>query len=79
MSNRTVPAVKIVVETPDDAGDFSPCRGFILPSTGAITVDTKGGSSNVTIPSLAGGIIHPIELIRIYATGTDASSVILVY
>ena len=73
-------ARRLDVFTPSDTTSLvnDPARGIILPEEGALTVDTPF-STNVTIPALAGGVIQPIQITRVYATGTDASSVILVY
>jgi len=54
-------------------------RGILLESDGAIKVLCPATQEEVTIANLAGGIIHPIQTNKIFDTGTDATSVFVLY
>lgn len=73
------PIRRIVSHTPSDSEVVASCRAIYIETTGDVTVDTEGGSMNVTIPGLLGGMWHPIRATRIYATGTAAGTVLLGY
>lgn len=53
-------------------------RGIYVGTSGTLKVDMLGGGT-VTFTALAAGIIHPICVARVYATGTDADDIIGVY
>lgn len=72
------PAYHAALITPDNDNDLSiATRGISFGTAGALKVDMVGGET-VTIPSgaLAAGIIHPIRVTRVYATGTGASDIV---
>lgn len=75
------PAENIVLITPDDDNDLAlATRGLSFGTAGALKVDTLAGQT-VVIPNgaLAAGIIHPIRVTRVYATGTDAAGIVGYY
>lgn len=43
-------------------------------ATGTITVDTVGGSKNVTLNCIAGWV-YPVRVTKVYATGTSATGI----
>ena len=64
--------------TAHDTNDLAK-PGFIYVGTsGNIKVDTIEGDT-VTFNSVAAGIVHPILVKRIYATGTTASNILVVF
>ena len=66
--------------TPNDSADLRGLtRGILLEEDGALAIQNPANNESVTIPNLAGGIIHPIQTKRILATGTDASAVFVSY
>lgn len=72
------PARHVALVTPDDATDLTTAtRGISLAAAGAVKVTTAGGET-VTIPSgaLAAGGIHPIQVVRVWATGTTATGIV---
>lgn len=77
MTEKTPPARRAEVRTPSDTEEFYPSRGIYQAATGDITVDMADEGTNITIPGLVGGILHPIEVTRVYATGTAAGAVII--
>ena len=81
MESRAIhSAGNLKVHTPSDTLGFDTdvCRGILLEEDGAVKILTVAGDE-VTIPNLAGGMIHPIQAQKVFATGTDATSVILVF
>lgn len=77
MSAKTSPAVRGLVITPSDT-DFinPPTRGLLIEENGPVAVQFVAGTT-VVIPALAGGIIHPLEVVRVMDTGTTATEVVL--
>jgi hypothetical protein len=58
---------------PDDASDLvSLTRAIILENGGDVTVLLKNGDT-LTLPSLTAGVIYPIRVVRVLATGTTAT------
>ncbi len=59
--------------TPDDATDLvSLTRAIILEGAGDVAVILKNGDA-ITLPVLAAGVIYPIRVARVLATGTTAT------
>ena len=72
------PSENIATVTPNDGTDLDfTTRGLSFAAAGALTVITEGGQT-VTIPdgALAAGIIHPIRVARVLATGTGATGIV---
>lgn len=64
---------------PSDAVDLSrTTRGIYVGSSGDLNVTTKGGDT-VTLKNLAAGIVHPLRVSRVWATGTTATDIVGVY
>jgi hypothetical protein len=81
MSNdpRIIPAEGATAITPADATDFKPTRAIYAGASGDVKVDMANGDSAVTFTGLAAGIVHPLSVKRIYATGTTATSIVALY
>lgn len=62
----------------DDNNDISggAIRGIAFGGAGALKITTVGGNT-VTIDSgvLAAGVIHPIGIVKVFATGTGATNI----
>lgn len=68
----------IVLVTPSNDTDLvTATRGVSFAVAGDLKVTTVAGET-VTIPSgaLAAGGIHPIRVVRIFATGTTATGIV---
>ena len=66
---------------PDNGADLShSTRGIAFSTAGDLKVTTVGGET-LTIPDgiLSAGIIHPIEVTKVFLTGTTASGIMGVY
>lgn len=78
MTSRANPARQVVAVTPHNTTQYlgdAAFRGFIPNTDGNVTVDARDVGTNVAIPCVKGNI-YPIEVTRIYATGTDSTVVI---
>lgn len=66
--------------TPSDSTDLmmSPTTGLYVGVTGDVKVTLYSGAV-ITLTSLASGIIHPIAVRRVWATGTSATNILAVY
>ena len=71
------PATDADAITPSDATVLTPTRGIYCGVSGDVKVTMIDGSA-VTFVGLAAGIIHPLQVIMIWSTGTDATSIVAV-
>ncbi|MGR3699462.1 MAG: spike base protein, RCAP_Rcc01079 family [Roseovarius sp.] len=61
--------------TPSDAADLlQMTRGVMVASAGDLAVVLKSGDA-VTLPALSPGVIYPIRIARVLATGTTATGI----
>lgn len=75
------PAQHAFAITPDDDNDLANVpRGICFATVGTLKVTTLAGDT-VTFPSgtLSPGIIHPLQVARVFDTGTSVTSVMGVY
>jgi hypothetical protein len=65
---------------PSDAADLGngATRGLYVGVTGDVSAVMTGGNT-VTFTGLSAGIVHPISVGRIRATGTTATGILAVY
>lgn len=64
--------------TPNDSTVLSATRGLYLGVSGNVVV-TMANGSDATFVGLAAGVIHPISVTKVKATGTTATSILAVY
>lgn len=74
------PARMAVAVTPSDTVNFTQgaCRGLYVGVTGDVVVVAPDGTS-VTYKSMASGLVHPIQALRINATNTTATNMVALY
>lgn len=73
---KTISIRNIAAITPSNTVDLpNPTKAIYVSATSTLVVDTIGGQT-VTISSLVGGIWHPIQVTRVYVTGTSASGLL---
>lgn len=71
------PAAYAAEVTPSDIADLSrPARGIYVGTEGAVKVTTTGGST-VTFTNVYG--ILPVEVVRVFSTGTTASGIVAMW
>ena len=65
--------------TPSDSADLEQTtRGLYVGIIGDVTVVMAAGMT-LTFVELAAGIIHPLKVKKVFATGTDAADIVGVY
>lgn len=79
MSGLIDPAVGATEVTPSDTEDLTEiCRGIWVGGQGNIKMDMADGDT-VTFIGAAAGVVHPLQARRIYATGSTATNIIVLY
>jgi hypothetical protein len=74
--NILAPGANAFVVTPSDSNYFDhKTRGLYVGVTGNVAVEMAGGNV-VTFIGLAGGVVHPLQVIRVLATGTTALNIV---
>ena len=68
-----------VAVTASDTTVIAPTRGLYIGATGNVTVDFADGSTNVLLTAPALGIVIPISVVKVKATGTTASGIVAIY
>lgn len=61
--------------TPDDTAIFASTRGIYVGGGGDIHVDLESGDE-VTFTGALTGLIYPLRVQRVYATGTTATDLV---
>lgn len=76
--NRTGPYVRAIEITPSDATVYPASRGIYVGGTGNLRIELLDGSI-ATFGNIAAGVVHQLEVVRVFATGTTATGVRLLY
>lgn len=72
---KVIPAEHAFAITPQDGVDLpAPTRGVYVGTSGDLRVRMVGGGDIMFI-NLTGGIIHPLRIIQVWATGTTADDI----
>ena len=69
------PAAGAESVTPSDSVNIDPTRGVYVGTAGDLRVMMLNGDI-VTLSSLAAGIVHPLQVVRVYSTSTTASDIV---
>ena len=78
-ADATVSARRASSITTSDSEDFSePTRGIYVGASGDLKVTFVSGGT-VTLVGVPAGMLLPIQVIRVYATGTTASSLVALF
>lgn len=67
------------VVTPNDAGVLSDTFGLYVGVAGNLTVDLQKGGTQISFQNVQAGTFLPIQVTRVYNTGTTASNIIALY
>jgi hypothetical protein len=79
-ADATVSAHRASAITTSNSTVFvQPTRALYIGGSGDITVDMADGGSSVLFVGVLSGTILPIQVTRIYATGTTATSIVALY
>jgi hypothetical protein len=82
MLKATAPAANAAAITPNDGANLAnQARGILVGGAGTIKVDMVGTGTGVTftIGASAVGFILPIQVKKVYATGTTATNLVALY
>ena len=71
------PALSGVEVTPNDSANLQPTRALYVGGTGTLRVTMRNGVVNFT--AVQAGMIYPIEVSRVYATGTTATGIVALF
>jgi hypothetical protein len=77
-ADATVSAYDAAAVTPNDSTGIRPTRGLFIGGAGNVKVDMALGNT-VTFSNLLGGIILPIQVIKVYSTDTTATNIVALY
>ena len=69
------PATDADAITPNDSTVITPTRGVYVGVSGDLKVTLIDGSA-VTFVGIAAGVVHPLQVVVIWSTGTDATDII---
>lgn len=79
-ADATVSAHRAVTVNPSNSVIFQqPTRGLYIGGFGNLTVDMADGGDPVLFVSAQAGTILPIQVTRVYSTGTTATNVLALY
>jgi len=79
-ADATVSAHRASAVTTSDATIYGqPTRALYIGAAGNLTVDMADGGSSVLFVGVQGGTLLPIQVTRVYATGTTATSIVALY
>lgn len=77
-ANATVAAHGAASVTPSDSAEMPITRSLYIGTGGDLTV-TMADGQNVTFTNTNGGLILPIQVIKVYSTGTTATGIVALY
>ena len=78
-SGYDAPASNAFAVTPADGSNLThAARALFVGGAGDVKVDTLGGDT-VTFTGVLAGSILPVRILKVYATGTDATNIVAVY
>ena len=64
--------------TPSDSTTFKQSRGLYIGGAGNVAVTMADGTA-MTFNALAVGVVHPLSVIQVKATGTTATNIVALY
>lgn len=79
-ADATVSARIAAAVTPSDSTVFSgPTRGLYVGGFGNVRVDMVNGGTGITFVAVQPGSLLPIQVTRVYSTGTTATSIVALF
>lgn len=64
--------------TPNDSTDLTKPSILYVGVGGDVTVDMSGEGTNITFTAVTAGFL-PVEVTRVYSTGTTATNIVALY
>jgi len=77
-ADATVSAYDAEAVTPGDSTELRPTRGLYIGVGGDLAVEMSQGAT-VTFANVLGGTLLPIQVAKVLATGTTATSIVALY
>lgn len=77
-ANATVSSYDARAVTTSDTTNINPTRGLYIGGAGNVVVDMALGTT-ITFTGVQAGTVLPIQVTRIYATNTTATSIVALY
>ncbi len=77
MSALIRPSRNAATVTPHDTNDIAHTHALYVGTAGALKVDMIGGTTITIATAIAG--YHPLQVTRVYSTGTDAADIHALY
>jgi len=77
-ADATVSSYDARAVTTSDTTNIAPTRGLYIGGAGNVVVDMAYGTT-ITFVGVQGGTILPVQVTRIYATNTTATSIVALY
>lgn len=79
-ADATVSAHRASTITPSNTTVFEqPTRAIYVGGGGNITVDMTDGGTSVLFVALLAGVIYPLQVTRVYSSGTTATNLVALY
>ena len=78
-ADATAPAHTANAVTKSDSTTFNPTRGVYVGGAGNIKVDMAYSGTAITFTGVLAGSVLPIQVTRIYSTGTTATDMVALY
>lgn len=78
-ADATVAAHSAAAVTPSDSAVIPVTRGLFIGGGGTVKVDMAVDGAAITFNALVAGTILPVQVTRVYSTGTTATSIIALY
>ena len=73
MTTKTKPGANAADVTINDSTTFEvPTRGFMIGTSGNVTVRMAGNQATVLFENMAAGVLHALSVDQIHSTGTAA-------
>ncbi len=79
MAAREYTASNASAITPHDTNKIDGTAGIYVGGTGNLKVDMCGGDTGITFAGVPAGTILPIQVVKVYATGTSATNIVGLY
>jgi hypothetical protein len=68
-----------VAVTPNDNAPLPHAGALYVTGTGTLKIDTAGGQIGVTLTVVPANALLPVVAAKVYATGTSATGIFLLY
>lgn len=78
-ADATVPAHSAAAVTTSDSAVIPVTRALYIGTAGNITVTMAVDGTSVLFVGVQGGTLLPLQVTRVYATGTTATNIVALY